>query len=149
MLWTSFLGCSKHQIFPITTSVLPGGKRPGQAEWGPWLWVQIWAYMLNLLGFLLFDVANHEFSGELRTKRMEGGVTGDESTLVNCQASTLSFRRLVLRELWAEGERPRVPSLARLLSQGRGANHSLFQGERAPISNQTNSGGWGGSSMWI
>lgn len=25
--------------------------------------------MLNLLGFLLFDVANHEFSGELRTKR--------------------------------------------------------------------------------
>lgn len=71
LLWTSFLGCSKHQIFPITTSALPGGKRPGQAEWGPWLWVQVWAYMLNLLGFLLFDVANHEFSGELRTKRME------------------------------------------------------------------------------
>ena len=42
-------------------------KRPGQAEWGPWLWFQVWACMLNLLGFLLFDVANHEFSGELRT----------------------------------------------------------------------------------
>lgn len=72
--------------------------------------------MLNFLGFLLFDVANHEGPGELRTKTTEGGVPGDESTLVNCQASTFSFRRLVLRELWGEGERPMVPFLTRLLS---------------------------------
>lgn len=61
--------------------------------------------MLNLLGSLLFDVAN--FTPKPRTKGMEGGVTGDELILVNCQASTLSFRRLVLRE--SSGQKERGP----------------------------------------